>query len=193
MIHSIVNYFEKEFELSAIEKAKLRYSMDVLFTDISKLLILLITFSLFGKSKEYIYSVVALLTIRPFTGGLHYDTYLSCLLFTATFFSIVIILNSTISLSYFAVFIFAFSFIVIYGIAPITHKNRPGYSKNKKSYFKTLSLVIVLIHFVSYLISMKSLYLNISIWVILLQSFQLLIKKGADIYEKKKNIHQKCI
>ena len=41
---SIVNYFEKEFNLSEIEKAKLEYSLNVLFTDISKLLILFIIF-----------------------------------------------------------------------------------------------------------------------------------------------------
>ena len=61
---SIVNYFEKEFNLSEIEKAKLEYSLNVLFTDISKLLILFIIFSIFGKVKEFLFSMLALLSIR---------------------------------------------------------------------------------------------------------------------------------
>jgi accessory gene regulator B len=186
---SIVSYFEKEFELSEIDKAKLKYSLDVLFTDISKLLILLIIFSIFGKTEEFIFSVLALLTIRPFTGGLHFNTYLGCFLFTTLFFSSVIVLHSIVPLNNFLVFFFAFSFITMLCVAPIAHKNRPGYSKDKNNQFKILGLVVISIHFLSYLLAIKNPYLNISIWVITLQSIQLLIRKGVDMYEKRKIIH----
>lgn len=188
-MYRIVNYLEKEFELSEIDRAKVKYSLDVLFIDISKLLILLIIFSILGKAKELIYSVLALSTIRPFTGGLHFKTYLGCLLFTSVFFSSVIVLNNIVPLSDLSVFFIAFSFITVLCVAPMTHKNRPYYSKNKNNQFKFFGLVVISIHFFSYLLAKENPYLNISIWVIMLQSIQLLIRKGVDMYEKRKIIH----
>ncbi|WFA09982.1 accessory gene regulator B family protein [Tissierella sp. Yu-01] len=183
-MNSIINYFDKEFGLTDIEKAKLKYTLDVLFTDVSKLLILFVIFHILGVSKDFIYSVLALLTIRPFTGGLHFKTYTTCFIFTFFFFSIAIILNNIISLGYSAIYLMIFSCIVVLSIAPIIHKNRPGYSNHKKRHFKYLALSVVLLHLILYLIAMANPYLNISIWVITLQSIQLLIRKGVDIYEK---------
>ncbi|MDD2446269.1 MAG: accessory gene regulator B family protein [Tissierellia bacterium] len=182
---SIVNYFEKEFNLSEIEKAKLEYSLNVLFTDISKLLILFIIFSIFGKVKEFLFSMLALLSIRPFTGGLHFNTYLGCFIFTGLFFSSVITLYNLVALSNYSTFIFAFSFITTLTIAPIIHKNRPSYSKHKLKQFKVMGLANISIHFLLYFLAPENPYLNISAWVILLQSIQLIIKKGVEIFEKK--------
>ncbi|NLL82165.1 MAG: accessory gene regulator B family protein [Tissierellia bacterium] len=182
---NIVNYFEKEFKLSEIEKSKLKYSLDVIITDTSKLLILLIIFSIFGKLREFVFSTLTLLSIRPFTGGLHFDNYLSCLIFTSIFFSFVILLHNFLPLGSFSILIFVLSFIIILTTAPIIHKNRPSYSKSKRTSFKVMGLVVVTLHFLLYLLAPKNPYLNISIWVFGLQSIQLLIKKGVDTFEKK--------
>ena len=182
---NIVNYFEKEFKLSEIEKSKLKYSLDVIITDTSKLLILLIIFSIFGKLREFVFSTLTLLSIRPFTGGLHFDNYLSCLIFTSIFFSFVILLHNFLPLGSFSILIFVLSFIIILTTAPIIHKNRPSYSKSKRTNFKVMGLVVVTLHFLLYLLAPKNPYLNISIWVFGLQSIQLLIKKGVDTFEKK--------
>lgn len=186
----VIDYFEREFELSKIEKTKLKYSIEVLFNDISKILILLVMFFILGKTREFIYSVIALLTLRPFTGGFHFKSYMGCLLFTGAFFASSITLNENINTNSFILILFVFSSITILMIAPIISKNRPSYSYKKQLYFKFIGLSIVTIHFVTYILINKNPYLRSSIWVFTLQSIELLIKKGVDIYERKKSHRQ---
>lgn len=186
---SIIDYLEDEFQLSAIEKAKLKYSIDVLFADITKILILLVISAFLGKTKEYAFSVLVLSTIRPYTGGLHFKTYTGCLSFTGLFFTATIILNSRVSLNNLAPYFFVFSFITIFLLAPIISKNRPSYSNKKKLQFKILSLVIVSIHYIAY-IMVNNHYLSLSVWIILLQSIQLILGKGVEIYEKNKKYNE---
>lgn len=185
-MNSIVDYFEREFELSDIDKAKLKYSVDVIFTDVSKILILLVILSFLGLFKEYAYSVLVLLTLRPFTGGLHFKTYTGCLIFTGFFLITSIILNHKISINFLAPFFFIFSFITMLCTAPIISKNRPSYSYVKRLQFKILGLVVISVHYIIYMMTEKNPYLTLSIWIILLQSIQLLIKKGVHIFEKYK-------
>lgn len=186
----LVDYFEREFELSKIEKIKLKYSLEVLCNDISKILILLFMFSILGKAKEFIYSTIALLAIRPFTGGLHFKSYMGCLLFTGVFFITSINLNIYFHMDFLMPILFIFSCIIILTIAPIKSKNRPRYSYKKQLYFKFLGLSIVVIHFIAYTITNENPYLRNSIWIFALQSIQLFIKKGVDIYEEKKSYYQ---
>ena len=185
-MNSIINYFEREFELTDIDKAKLKYSFDVLFTDISKFFILFLIFSFLGYFKEYAYSILVLLTIRPFTGGLHFKTYTACLVFTGFFLITSIILNHKISINFLAPFFFVFSLITMLCTAPIISKNRPSYSYVKRLQFKILGLVVISVHYLIYMTAEKNTYLTLSICIILLQSIQLLIKKGVDIFEKYK-------
>ena len=183
----ITNYLEEEFGLSPLDKIKLRYSIEFLINDISKLLILFVLFYILGKRTDFIYSVIALQLIRPFTGGLHFKTYTSCLVFTGIFFATSILLNTYINLDSFFIILFIFSLTTIFLIAPIPSKNRPNYSNKKQLQFKLRGLTVLIIHFIAYIIVNKHPYLNNAIWVLVLQSFQLLIKKGVDIYEKNVN------
>ena len=48
-----------------------------------------------------------------------------------------------------------------------------------------MGLANISIHFLLYFLAPENPYLNISAWVILLQSIQLIIKKGVEIFEKK--------
>lgn len=187
----IANYFEKEFNLSVIDKSKLKYSLEVLINEISKLLILLILFSVAGKTKEFIYSLLALITIRPFAGGLHFKSYAGCLVFSGIFFASSMFLNNNIYLASNIPIIFILLIATILFIAPITSENRPVYSKEKLLQFKLISLAIILIHFIAYTILNENSYLNNSIWIFILQSIQLIIKKGVNLYEKKKSCCQK--
>lgn len=137
-MNGFVNYLCKEFDLTDIEKLKLKYSLDVLLLDVSKIIILFTLFYIIGEARNFLYSVFALFLIRPLTGGFHFKTYISCLIFTSLFFLCVIILNRIISLDYYAVYMMISSCIVILGIAPIINENRPSYSESKKSILKYL-------------------------------------------------------
>lgn len=151
-MNGITNYFAREFKLSRIEKMKLDYSIEVLWNELSKLIILLILFSFIGRSKEFIFSFISLLSTRSFSGGVHFKSYKSCLLFSAIFFTTSIILITKINGFILISFLFVFSLVTMILIAPVISKNRPKYSDKKKLHFKHIAFYIILIHFIFYVV-----------------------------------------
>lgn len=59
-MNGFVNYLCKEFDLTDIEKLKLKYSLDVLLLDVSKIIILFTLFYIIGEARNFLYSVFAL-------------------------------------------------------------------------------------------------------------------------------------
>lgn len=194
LLDKIQGYFVNEFNLSPLDSVKLRYSIEVIFNDISKLIILSIIFSILNCASDFIYSVIALLSIRIFTGGLHFKTYFGCFLFTGIFFSTSILLKNNIPIeSNDLILLFIFSLLTIFLFAPIPGENRPIYSSKRRLHFKLTGMTILTTHFViAYLFTNKHPYIINSTWVFALQSIQLLMGKGVDIYEKRKIYNQKA-
>lgn len=194
MVDKIQRYFEDEFSLSSIDSIKLRYSLEVIFNEVSKLIILLIIFSILGFTTDFIYSVIALLSIRPFTGGLHFKSYAECFIFTVFFFSASLFLKNNIILGpHYLILLFIFSLFVILLVAPISGENRPANSNKKLFKFKLTGITVLTIHFVlACLFTIKHPYIINSTWVFALQSIQLLIGKGVNIYEKEKTYNQEA-
>ncbi|OHW62379.1 putative AgrB-like protein [Andreesenia angusta] len=150
-INCLAKYFTNKFELSHIESIKLKYSLEVLLGDISKFLILSLSFAIFGVFLDYICSFVVLLPMRTFSGGMHFKSYKACLAFTGTFFGIEIFLKNNFTISQnLAIVLFIFSISVIYGLAPVIGENRPKYSREKCLQFKIISIFIALFHFLAY-------------------------------------------
>lgn len=189
LIDNIHKYFKNEFNLSELDSIKLRYSLELVIGDLSKYLILLCFFAILGRTTDYLYSSLALLMIRSFTGGLHFKTYMKCMIFTGFFFCISILLKTHISLNFTILStLFIFSSFTIILFAPLCHKSRPDYPNQKRNQFKLLSIILLSFHFISYFFASKNPYLINSVWVMSLQSFQILIAKGVNIYEKRKFI-----
>lgn len=187
LINSLHQYFKNEFNLSELDSIKLRYSLELITSDLSKCIILLGLFSILGKTTDYVYSLLALLMIRSFTGGLHFKKYIGCIIFTGFFFCISILLKTHISLNFTILStLFIFSSFTIFLFAPLCDKSRPNYSNQKRNRFKSISIIILSFHFISYFFASKNPYLINSVWVMSLQCFQILIAKGVNICEKKK-------
>lgn len=187
IVDKLHNYFEVRYNLSHLDSLKLKYSMEIVFNDLSKLAILFIIFSIAGYSSDFIYSVIALLTIRPFTGGLHLKSYTQCILFTGAFFTISILLKNHIFITqniFFLLIIISALIIIIF--APIVGENRPTFSKRKLYQFKLTGLIILILHLIVYLHIKNHPYIINSIWVMVLQSIQILIARGIKRYEDEK-------
>ena len=185
LIDNIHKYFKNEFNLSELNSIKLRYSLELVIGDLSKCIILLGLFSILGRAADYLYSSLALLMLRSFTGGLHFKTYIKCMIFTGFFFCISILLKTHISLNFTilsTLFILSSSIIILF--APLCAKSRPDYSSQKRNQFKFISIILLSFHFISYLFASKNPYLINSVWVMSLQSFQILIAKGVNVHEK---------
>lgn len=187
-------YCEDEFNLSELDSVKLKYSLEVLFGDLSKFLILLILFSTLDSRMDFIYSSLTLFTIRIFTGGLHFKTYTGCLVFSGLFFYLSIflknsiILNNTLVIAFFLI-----SILIVFTVAPVCEKSRPTYSYKKRLQFKLIGTLFILIHVLGYFFTKNNMYFINSMWIVLLQSIQILIAKGDVIYENYKISCKKTI
>lgn len=185
LVNRLHKYFENEFNLSELDSIKLKYSLEIIFNDLSKFFILLIIFSIFGKTVDFIFSSLILLMIRPFTGGLHFKTYRGCIIFSGIFFYLSILLKNNVSLNHTIITAsLIFSILIVILFVPITHRSRPEYSKKKIRQFKLISIIFILFHFGLYYFINKNPYFINSIWVITLQSFQILIAKGVRDYDE---------
>lgn len=196
IVDKIHNYFKNQIVLSELESIKLKYILEVILNDLSKIALLFLVFYFLNRQISFIYCLISLIPLRAYTGGIHYKTYIGCLVFSGVFFYISIFLSSHFSPSYFIIIIqLMFSLLIIILLAPITSKNRPTYNKKKIMRFKFFSILIVLFHFTMYFSTKNNPYFIKSIWVITMQSVQLLIAKGGLLYENSKsNLHEsnKC-
>lgn len=181
LVDRLHNYFEQEFDLSDMDSKKLRYSLEFLYNDFSKTILLFILFAALGYPIDFIYVGIILFTLRIFTGGLHFKTYGGCLVFSLVFFVVAIYFKNSFSLTEpIIILIYVFSCLTIVGFAPITSKTRPKYSSSKKRTFKILGLMVLTIYFVLNSFLNTHLYLIYGVWVMVLQSIQILIAKGVE-------------
>lgn len=171
-----------------MDSTKLRYAMEVIINDLSKLIILLVIFALIGKPMELIYSFFTLSLLRPFTGGIHFKTYNGCLAFSGVFFlGTILLANNTEFNNTMITIIFLLSLLIILLFAPVPAKTRPTYSPKKVLQFRLISGLVISCHFIIYFLASNNPYIINSIWVIALQCIQILIGKGASIYENSNN------
>lgn len=181
LVERLHNYFEREFELSDLDSKKLKYSLQFLYNDLSKTILLLAFFTALGYPLDFIFAGIILFALRIFTGGLHFKTYIGCFLFSLVFFIVAIYLKNSFTLTRnIIVLIYIFSCLTIIGFAPISSKTRPKYSNAKRRKFKILGLVVLTFYLVLNLNLNIHPYLIYGIWVMALQSIQILIAKGVE-------------
>lgn len=133
IIDKLHKYFETSFELSQIDSIKLKYSLELVMGEISKFFILFFLFWVLGKATDFIYSLLTLMIIRVFTGGLHFKHYSNCIIFSGFFFYISIFLKNYFHLNPFSIIaMYILSLFIIIIFAPVFGKSRPNYSYKKK-------------------------------------------------------------
>lgn len=182
-------HIQNALELSKEDHDKLKYSIEVLFGESSKLIILLLIFFAFGVHAVLLQALVALFLIRINTGGLHFKTYLGCLSFSAVFFASVTLLYEYAKfppLLLTATGLIGLVAIALY--APITSALRPNYSTEERRRFRRRGCIVVSLHLIGFWATKNNPYFTISVWVIFLQAIQLLIAKEMKRNEKKASI-----
>ena len=194
LVNKVADYFESACYLDELSRIKLQYSLEVLLGNISKFIVLFIAFTFLNKQIDFIYSSIALIGIRGFTGGLHFKTFIGCLVFSGFFFFLVIYSENNLVIGNPEIFALCFGAVLIFVLfAPISKKTRPVYSDKKIMLFKAISITFILFHLFMYFRTNKNPYFTISIWVFIYQAIQLLISKGVLINEVYKNDLQKTI
>lgn len=168
----------------------MRYGIYALYSECVKLAILIIFFSLIGTLNEFLFALVILLLIRPYSGGIHFNSFMGCFLFTFGFF----ILNVAIlpSLNYINnpsvyIVLYPISLLIIFLCSPMPSKHRPIKNKKIKNKYKFLATFFTAtIYLALLLIELDPVYKAIGLWTINLQATQLLIGGGVTREKSKK-------
>jgi hypothetical protein len=85
----------------------------------------------------------------------------------------------------FFIFLFTLFSIILIWIAPLVSKKRESIRKAKKSSYKIITFTIVLSYLFLY-IFINNTFTKVGLWIIILQSLQLLVMKGVKKYESSK-------
>jgi accessory gene regulator B len=154
--------------------------MTVVWNEAIKFAALLALFLLLNKIHEFLLCVSILLSIRIFSGGLHFESNFTCFIASAVFFCIIIVylpflftVTTVIS-----IFLMLVSILVIFICSPAPSPNRPIISEKRRRNFKYLSVLFTLAWiFILYTFIHDVDFFECGIWTISLQAFQLFIGK----------------
>lgn len=177
-------YIENNSKFDKLEELEqIQYALTTILNETFKITILLILFSAIGKLSYLLFSMLILFSIRLFSGGLHANTLLGCLMWSTLFFTATSILAPLLpKLNQYIYYILGLLNLVVISVqSPYPNPIRPIKKKKRKQYLKILAIFfsVIWIYIILFHINNSS-YLNCGIVTILLLSSQLIyIKKEA--------------
>lgn len=185
----IANYLKKEFQYTDYQIGQLRYLYEVIVSELSKLIIMGIFFAILNQFSYYCFAVVVLLLLRTSTGGLHFNKYSSCFLFTlGFFFTAVVVLPHYLQTSRIIQLILLLACILInYYIGPIVSSRRKAPTQKLITKSRIDSFLVVFLYMMIVYIIPSNHYITVGFWVIILQTLQL-IAACAKKRRKEENL-----
>lgn len=178
---------QAEYCYTKFQMDQIDYILFSLSSEVSKLVFITLFFSYISKLPELIVSVIALLSVRNFTGGIHLKRYISCLLLSFGFFFLgICILPNLINLDTLAMLIVLdICIILVYSIGPVLSVYRTPLSEGEKKSSCIKAATSILIYALLVFIFQKNSLLYAGFWMIVLQTLQLGLAK--IIFNKKGN------
>lgn len=170
------------------EIRRMQYTLSVIGYEGSKLIVFGLLFGILGLFMEYLVTLAVLLPIRIFAGGLHFNHYSSCFLFTAFFLVCPLALRHIMPPDGIQIALLAACMLTTLAIGPIPSIKRPPFSYRRYTQFRLIAGGVIAIYLFIFAVIREFPGKNICFWVILLQTIQLicakLVRKGDTIYEK---------
>lgn len=134
-------------EFSDYDIRRVRYFYTCLVYEISKFVILGAYFYLFGLLPEYLFSVLFVCPLRILTGGLHFQSYAGCLLFSILYFSVSIMpLFDYCPARGISLLLLLLCAVINVVVGPITSNQRPELSMNRKVSIKKRVMVLFVLY-----------------------------------------------
>lgn len=179
----IYKKIQSAFSFSDYDMKLLQYSLEAIFGEISKCIILFIYFFSVHKTFEFLVTLCLLLLLRSNTGGLHMKHYLSCLIVTFIFFYLTImILPEFFPVNRPEICIMLFLCIIInLQIGPVHAKfiKHPNLLLVKKGRIQSSGVLLCCLLLA--LVLPISNYLIIGFWTVILQTLQLIAAKCQEV------------
>lgn len=185
---------QTECDYTDFQMQQIRYILLSLASEASKFLILLIFFKHISKTLEMLISIIALLSVRLFMGGIHFKHYLPCLLFTfGIFYSGICILPFYVHLNVAAVLtVLNLCILLNYLTGPVLSSYRIPLTKAQKRSSSIKASTSILLYIIIIFVFQENDYLYTGFWMIVLQTFQLIIAKTI-IFTKGNHTHEHFI
>jgi len=144
------------------------YGLQIIIGGINKFLLLIIPGLLFNILPQLLLTTLSFVSLRIWTGGLHYNSYTKCSYISLLSFTLTALLSKYIILNQFitmSIFLSVFILILIY--APVEHPNRPIKEKEKIKY-KLIALFVLSTLTIIYMFTNNVIICNSIIYGILL-------------------------
>lgn len=182
----LLNYLPAD-EHTEKEMLSAKFSLQVIISETIKTLFLFLFFTMIGQFDLFFIAWLILMMIRPLSGGLHFDSEWVCLAFSISAFGFSIISYYLFtSIEWIFLFLFAVSIPIYCIIAPLQNPNRPRLTIAKKSTYKGLTLVVVLLsNIVALTFGPMNSSLYIIPWIEFYMAIQLLSGKVVEMYVKE--------
>lgn len=177
----IVRYFiytlwkQKLFTHSEI--CKIKYGLEVILNELLKLVVLLMIFASLKSLDVLLFSLVILIPIRIFSGGIHFESNTKCLIFTTIFFLLILACYPLVPLKNPIIYFISFlSLTLITIFSPAANEFRPNVAKKNRAKYKILAFVITSSFLLMlYLLIENQKYFAVGYITIMLQTTQLII------------------
>lgn len=166
---------QKKYDFTDYQIAQLKYTFTVLFSELSKFVIIAFLFR--NHFAIYLYAAVLLSILRLSSGGLHAKTYWGCLLMSFLFFYAPICLLPHIEISKIWMAALILGCAAAIGlIGPVESVYRKPPTDSMKKRLVAQSLIAVFIHLILFCLYSNEMFI-VGSWVIILQTAQLVIAK----------------
>lgn len=185
-----MDWLREETEYSIEEIELIRYGVTCIVMELSKFFIMLLLFAATGNGIVYLFGVFILLILRSRSGGLHFSSYMGCLIFSIYILYMgCIFLPSVFQLSDFTMLILLTCCIFItFETGPIVSKSRPNLTPLQVKGSKQSSFKIILCYMIAVILFGKSSYIQAGFWMIFLQSLQLLVSFLLSKIKQRRSI-----
>ena len=136
-------HIQTERKESHKHRYKYYYSLQFIYGTINQFLLISVTGLLLNILPQIIITTISFISLRLFSGGLHFDNYKICTYFTLLSFTVFGLLAKYIILSHLiTTIIYLLIYFIIFIYAPVEHPNRL-LNNSEKTRFKYIALLIL--------------------------------------------------
>lgn len=183
----IFNAIFKTCTFTTDEEEQMLYSLEVILSELSKIIVLIFLFSLVHKSMDALLILAFTVPLRINIGGFHMKKYSSCLMVSFVYCSVIIALGHYTTIhQQILLGLSAICFFIVYLIAPVIPLERLEAQSLPKHRLKFRALLVISIYISTFLM-WNSKYAHYTQWVTIVQTVLLLCSLGG-LYVQRKTI-----
>lgn len=172
----VKTYLKDKYQLTGYQAACVIFFFKSTFSEVSKTLIMALLFHRYLP--EYFFALFVMLFLRCSTGGIHFYTYLGCLLMSISYMAFSIVLLPMLQLPLpIQIILLILAMLVCFCIGPVVSKYRKEAAPDKKLRFRLIASGFIFIYTLILMFFPKVELLHVGFWVIITHSLQLIVAK----------------